>query len=69
MRGVHTVDKNKFIEAYNKWVSRELTIFEAAQFAGMSYPTFKKYVGNEIGKELQKSGEEDIELPEERPAQ
>ena len=45
MRWVHTVDKNKFIEAYNKWVSRELTIVEAAEFAGMSYPTFKKYVG------------------------
>lgn len=34
-----------------------------------TYNSFKEYVGNEIGKELQKSGEEDIELPEERPAQ
>ena len=38
-------------------------------WATATYNSFKKYVGNEIGKELQKSGEEDIELPEERPAQ
>ncbi len=37
--------------------------------ATATYNSFKEYVGNEIGKELQKSGEEDIELPEERPAQ
>ena len=38
-------------------------------WATATYNSFKKYVGNKIGKELQKSGEEDIELPEERPAQ
>ena len=38
-------------------------------WATVTYNSFKEYVGNEIGKELQKSGEEDIELPEERPAQ
>lgn len=38
-------------------------------WATATYNSFKEYVGNEIGKELQKSGEEDIELPEERPAQ
>ena len=38
-------------------------------WATITYNSFKEYVGNEIGKELQKSGEEDIELPEERPAQ
>ena len=38
-------------------------------WATTTYNSFKEYVGNEIGKELQKSGEEDIELPEERPAQ
>lgn len=38
-------------------------------WATATYNSFKEYVGNEIGKELQKSGEEDIELPEGRPAQ
>lgn len=38
-------------------------------WATATYNSFKEYVGNEIGKELQKSGEEDIELPEERPSQ
>lgn len=38
-------------------------------WATATYNSFKEYVGNEIGKELQKSGEEDIELPEERLAQ
>ena len=38
-------------------------------WATATYNSFKEYVGNEIGKELQKSGEEDIELPEERQAQ
>ena len=38
-------------------------------WATATYNSFKEYVGNKIGKELQKSGEEDIELPEERPAQ
>ena len=38
-------------------------------WATATYNSFKEYVGNEIGKELQKTGEEDIELPEERPAQ
>ena len=38
-------------------------------WATTTYNSIKEYVGNEIGKELQKSGEEDIELPEERPAQ
>lgn len=38
-------------------------------WATATYNSFKEYVGNEIGKELQKSGEEDIELPEERTAQ
>ena len=37
-------------------------------WATATYNSFKEYVGNEIGKELQKSGEEDIEFPEERPA-
>ena len=38
-------------------------------WATATYNSFKEYVGNKIGKELQKSGEEDIGLPEERPAQ
>ena len=38
-------------------------------WATATYNSFKEYVGNEIGKELQKSGEEDIELPEERKEQ
>lgn len=45
MRGVHAVDKDKFIEAYNKWAIREATLTEAAKIAGMSCPTFRKYVG------------------------
>lgn len=45
MRGVHTVDKDKFIEAYNRWANKETTIVKAAHEAGMSYPTFRKYIG------------------------
>lgn len=45
MKGVHAVDKDKFIEAYNKWASGEVTITKATEIAGMSYPTFHKYVG------------------------
>lgn len=33
-------------------------------WATATYNSFKEYVGNKIGKELQKSGEEDIGLPE-----
>ena len=44
-KGVHAVDKDKFIEAYNKWASGEVTITKATEIAGMSYPTFRKYVG------------------------
>ena len=36
-------------------------------WATATYNSFKEYVGNNIGEELQKSGEEDIELPAERP--
>ena len=36
-------------------------------WATATYNSFKEYVGNNIGKELEKSGEEDIELPPERP--
>lgn len=36
-------------------------------WASATYNSFKEYVGNNIGKELEKSGEEDIELPAERP--
>lgn len=36
-------------------------------WASATYNSFKEYVGNNIGKELEKSGEEDIELPPERP--
>ena len=36
-------------------------------WATATYNSFKEYVGNNIGKELEKSGEENIELPPERP--
>lgn len=36
-------------------------------WATATYNSFKEYVGNNIGKELEKSGEEDIDLPLERP--
>lgn len=36
-------------------------------WASATYNSFKEYVGNNIGKELEKSGEENIELPAERP--
>ena len=36
-------------------------------WASATYNSFKEYVGNNIGKELEKSGKEDIVLPAERP--
>ena len=38
-------------------------------WATATYNTFKKYAGNDIGKELEKTGDENIELPAERPVQ
>lgn len=55
-----------YITNYNNII---FFVMSDEDWATATYNSFKEYVGNEIGKELQKSGEEDIELPEERPAQ
>lgn len=55
-----------YITNYNNII---FFVMSDEDWATATYNSFKEYVGNEIGKELQKSGEEDIELPEERTAQ
>ena len=58
--------ENLYVTNYNNII---FFVMSDQDWATATYNSFKEYVGNEIGKELQKSGEEDIELPEERPAQ
>lgn len=58
--------KKLYVTNYNNII---FFVMSDEDWATATYNSFKEYVGNEIGKELQKSGEEDIELPEERPAQ
>lgn len=42
--GVHPVDPDKFSEACAKYLNRECSRKKAAKIAGMSEPTFKKYL-------------------------
>lgn len=42
--GVHTLDVNKFEEAYKKCMNGEISQVKAAEMAGCSRPTFRKYV-------------------------
>lgn len=41
--GVHPLNKDKFYEAMNLYVSGQLSQEKAAKIAGMSVPTFRKY--------------------------
>lgn len=41
--GVHTVDKEKFFQAYEEWSKGGLSFAKAAKMAGMSVPTLQKY--------------------------
>ena len=67
MRKLICVSAEKlYVTNYNNII---FFVMSDEDWATATYNSFKEYVGNEIGKELQKSGEEDIELPEERPAQ
>ena len=59
-------EEKLYVTNYNNII---FFVMSDEDWATATYNSFKEYVGNEIGKELQKSGEEDIELPEERPAQ
>lgn len=43
-KGVHPVDPDKFSEACAKYLNRECNQVVAAKIAGMSAPTFKKYL-------------------------
>lgn len=42
--GVHPIDLDRFSEACAKYLNRECTQAEAAEIAGISIPTFKKYL-------------------------
>ena len=67
MRKLICVSAEKlYVTNYNNII---FFVMSDEDWATATYNSFKEYVGNEIGKELQKSGEEDIEFPEERPAQ
>lgn len=41
--GVHPLNKDKFYEAINLYISGQASQAEAAKIAGMSVPTFRKY--------------------------
>lgn len=41
--GVHTIDKEKFFEAYDRWLSEKLSFKKCAEIAGVSIPTLQKY--------------------------
>ena len=55
-----------YITNYNNIV---FFVMADEDWATATYNTFKKYAGNDIGKELEKTGDENIELPAERPVQ
>lgn len=42
--GVHPIDLDDFSEACARYLNRECTQAEAAEIAGLSIPTFKKYL-------------------------
>ena len=41
--GVHPLNKDKFYEAINLYISGQVSQVKAAKVAGCSVPTFKKY--------------------------
>lgn len=43
-QGVHPVDPDKFSKACAKYLNRECNMINAAKIAGMSPPTFSKYL-------------------------
>lgn len=43
-KGVHPVDLDKFSEACAKYLNRECNMIDASKIAGMSPPTFSKYL-------------------------
>ena len=47
-RKIKKIDGQKFIEAYNRHFSGELTREEAAKLAGLSVPTFNKHLNTLI---------------------
>ena len=52
-RGVKTRDIDKFSEGVAKYLNRECSQVKAAKIAGMSVPTFMKYVNKFLtGEEL-----------------
>lgn len=51
--GVHKIDKDKFFEAYERWFRGEITLTKAAEIAGISRKTLRKYFAYVIeGKEF-----------------
>lgn len=45
MQGMKKMDKEKFIEAYNGFISGRLSLEKAAKVAERSVPTIRKYFG------------------------
>lgn len=48
MNGVRTIDREKFLEAYNGYLYGGLTQKQAAEIAGVSIPTLMKYFAIEF---------------------
>lgn len=38
------LDVGKFLDGYNKYAAREVSMRDAAKIAGISYPTFRKHL-------------------------
>lgn len=49
--GVHPLNKDKFYEAINLYISGQVSQVKAAKVAGCSVPTFKKYANKIYGGE------------------
>lgn len=49
--GVHPLNKDKFYEAINLYISGQASQVKAAKVAGCSVPTFKKYANKIYGGE------------------
>ena len=49
--GVHPLNKDKFYEAINLYISGQVSQVKAAKIAGCSVPTFKKYANKIYGGE------------------
>lgn len=44
-QGVKTIDKDKFFDAYGKFVNGEISLSKASKLIGISKPTTSKYFG------------------------